>query len=145
MLPSYLPVSLAEKYGEKIWFSLECKDEMAAFKWDPEETFVVEVIYEAAGFMGSFHGSPLADWEEVEESDITDGKVSTMNFDLGFHFNLKHREDGSSSFDDAHFMGSTKTGTSNVTIAVVKMPLDLVINLAYDASLSEMSHASASI
>ena len=60
---SYLPVFLAEKYGEQSWkwFSVECRDDMSAFKWDPEQKFVVEMVNESAGFLDSFHGGPLAD------------------------------------------------------------------------------------
>jgi len=51
-------VFLAQKYGEQgwKWFSVECRDEMLAFKWDPEQKCVVEIVNEAAGFLGSFHG-----------------------------------------------------------------------------------------
>ena len=42
------------------------------FKWDPEQKCVVEIFNESAGFLGSFNGGQLADWEEVEESDIAD-------------------------------------------------------------------------
>ena len=43
-------------------------------------------------------------------------------------------------------MASIKTGMSNATSAVGNMPPDdLVIDLANDASLSEMSHADASV
>ena len=40
---------------------MEYRDEMSAFKWDPEQNFVVEMVNESAGFLGSFHGSQLAD------------------------------------------------------------------------------------
>ena len=73
---------------------------MSAFKWDPEQKCVVEIVNEPAGFLGSFHGGPLADWEEVEKSDIAIDKISKMTFDLGFHFNLKPREEGGAGFDD---------------------------------------------
>ena len=73
---------------------------MVAFKWDLGQKCMVVIVAEAAGFLGSFHGGPLADWEEVEESDIVVDKISTMTFDLGFHFNLKPREEGGAGFDD---------------------------------------------
>ena len=43
---SYLPLFLAEMYGEQSWkwFYVECKDEMAAFKWDLEQKCVVEIV-----------------------------------------------------------------------------------------------------
>jgi len=83
-LLSYLPVFLAEKYDEQIWrwFSIDCRDELSAFQWDPEQKCVVEIATKEAGFLGSFHGGQLADWEKVEESDIADDKVYTMTFHL---------------------------------------------------------------
>jgi len=117
---------------------------MAAFKWDLVQNCVVEIVTNTAGFLGSFHGRPLTDWEEVEESDIVDDKLSKMTFDLGFHFNLK-REEGGAGFDDALSMASMKTGTSNATFAVGIMLPDLVIDLANDASHSEISHTGPSV
>jgi len=140
---SYLPVFLVEKYGEQIWrwFSVECRNELLAFQWDPEQKYVVEITTEEAGFLGSFHGGMLTDWEEVEESDIADDKVSKMTFDLGFHFNLKPREEGGAGFNDTSSMATMKTGTSNATFAAANMPDNEIIDVDDDPSAASATSA----
>ena len=140
---SYLPVFLEEKYGEQIWkwFSIECRDELSAFKWDPEKKCVVETADAEAGYLDSFHGGPLADWEQVEESDIADDKASKMTFDLGFHFNLKPREEGGAGFNDALSMGTMATGTSNATLAAANMRDDVIIDIDEDPSAANAASA----
>ena len=95
LLLCYLTRVFADKYGEQSWklFSVECKDEMVAFKWDLGQKCMVVIVAEAAGFLGSFHGSPLANWEEVEEIDIASISI------------FKPREEGGAGFDDALYFG----------------------------------------
>ena len=144
---SYLPVFLEEKYGEQIWkwFSVGCKDELSAFKWDPEQKCVVEIVNESAGFLDSFHGGALADWEEVDENDIAGAEIPKMTFDLGFHFNLKPREEGGAGFDDGLSLASMRTGASNATAAAANTNSSIVIDLAEDSpDPSTLNHGNQS-
>ena len=102
---------------------------------------MVEIATEEAGFLGSFHGGQLADWEQVEESDIADDKVSTMTFDLGFHFNHKPWEEGDACFNDGCSMGTMATGTSNATLAAANMLDDEVIDVDEDPSAANVASA----
>jgi len=125
---------------------VECRVETSAIKRHPEQKCVVEIVNESAGFLGFFNGGQLADWEEVEESNIADDKISKMTFDLRFHFNLKPQEEGGADFDYGLSMASMKTGTSNVTFGKGNMNPDIVTDLAndgFDPSNLNSGHSSA--
>ena len=70
----------------------------------------------------------------MAESDIADDKISKMMFDLGFHFNLKPREEGGTGFDDALSLASMKTGASNATFSAGNATSEIVIDLVDDES-----------
>ena len=115
---------------------------MQLFRWDAAtQGKVVEVaLAEAEVPTNLYGGAELADWEQVDEDDISKADVADITFDLGQHFNLKPRTASGAGFDDGLSLAFMHTGMTHTTLAAKLAPSDIVIDAnTTDASISEMS------